>query len=493
MLRGLRRMSLRPTITPAVKKEGVNLSLGVMSKHREIVILFLADFFTICLGWPVYFLFRVRSGVIDVGAEPDFWVPMLAVYLFWCILFFAVGLYRPWYAASRFDELTLIFKTITMGSLIVFFLVFLDDAGKPTGTNARLLIAAYWVIMLVSVSSGRMLLRSLQRQMLIAGIGVHNTLIVGSSERSRELFDEVEKYPALGYKIVGFVGLGGRKQVQHHRHLPVLGGLDDLPGLLDRQGIKEVLIALDRADRDRLLHIVEQCNGHRVGLKIVPDLYDLVSGMARTNQIYGFPLIEISPQLMPPWEESTKRLLDIASSAIVLAVGLPLWLLIALAIKIDSHGPVLYRQERVGKDGVCFKIVKFRSMRSDAEQKGPQWAGKKDPRVTRLGKVLRQLHLDEFPQMMNVLKRDMSLIGPRPERPVFVEKLSKEIPLYTRRLRVRPGITGWAQVRHAYDETIDDVRKKVQYDLFYIENMSLRMDLKIALNTIYHILLGRGR
>jgi exopolysaccharide biosynthesis polyprenyl glycosylphosphotransferase len=292
---------------------------------------------------------------------------------------------------------------------------------------------------------------------------------------------------------VGFVGLDRRRAGQRYRKIPVMGGIDDLTGVIEREDVREVLVALDSADHDRLLDIIGKCNGHKVSIKIMPDLYDIISGQARTNQIYGFPLIEITPQLMPPWEEATKRLIDVVVSALVLIVGLPLWLLVAVVIKLDSRGPALYRQERVGKDGAPFNIIKFRSMQKDAERKGPQWAGHRDPRVTRCGKILRQLHLDEIPQMINILKGDMSLIGPRPERPVFVQKLLQEIPLYHRRLKVRPGLTGWAQVKHKYDETIDDVKKKVQYDLFYIENMSLRMDFKIILNTAYHVLLGRGR
>ncbi|MEW6510901.1 MAG: sugar transferase [Bacteroidota bacterium] len=482
-----------------------------MSNRREILVLFITDLITISLGWTAYYLFRVRSGIIDLSAEPDFLAPMIAITLFWLLLFFIVGLYRPWYAASRIDELTLLLKTITLGSLLLFFAIFVDDAGKPTGTNARVLIAAYWAIMLVSVSSGRMVLRSIQRRMLIAGIGVHNTLIVGSPARARELFEQVIKYPALGYKVVGFVGVDHRqsdwktdarsrspKGKQNRRtpqetKIPVMGGIDDLPDLLTDEQIREVLIALDTSDHELLLEVIAKCSGHNVGIKITPDLYDIISGQARTNQIYGFPLIEITPQLMPPWEESTKRLIDVAISSFVLLAGSPLWVLIALAIKIDSAGPILYRQVRVGKDAIPFDMLKFRSMKHNAEELGPQWAGKKDPRVTRVGKLLRQLHLDEIPQMLNVLKGDMSIIGPRPERPVFVQQLSQEIPLYMRRLRVRPGITGWAQVKHKYDESVDDVKRKVQYDLFYIENMSLRMDFKIILNTLYHVLLGRGR
>jgi exopolysaccharide biosynthesis polyprenyl glycosylphosphotransferase len=195
---------------------------------------------------------------------------------------------------------------------------------------------------------------------------------------------------------------------------------------------------------------------------------------------------------MKPWEEGAKRLIDLAVAALVLVVGLPVWLLIALAIKLDSRGPALYRQERVGMDGRHFRIIKFRSMVADAEKAGPQWAARIDPRITAVGRILRKLHLDEIPQVWNVLRGEMSLVGPRPERPVFVEELSREIPLYPRRLRVRPGVTGWAQVKHKYDESIEDVRKKVQYDLYYIENMSLRMDMKIIFSTISHMLMWKG-
>jgi exopolysaccharide biosynthesis polyprenyl glycosylphosphotransferase len=335
-----------------------------------------------------------------------------------------------------------------------------------------------------------MTIRSVQRRMLIRGIGVHKALIVGSPAKATELFHEVEKYPALGYRVLGFASLDRNGSAVNG--LPLLGTTDELDNLIPRHDVKDVLIALDSSDHHRLLHVVEKCSAHNVGLKIIPDLYDIISGQARTNQIYGFPLIEISPQLISPWEELLKRLFDMAFSAGVLIVGLPLWLLIALLIKLESSGPVLYRQERVGKSGKLFNILKFRSMQQDAEAGGPQWADRQDPRVTRVGKWLRKLHLDEIPQMWNVLKGDMSLVGPRPERPVFVEQLTKEIPLYIRRMNVRPGITGWAQVKHKYDESIEDVRRKVQYDLFYIENMSLRMDLKIILSTISRVFLGRG-
>jgi exopolysaccharide biosynthesis polyprenyl glycosylphosphotransferase len=466
-----------------------------MGVTRARLILFVTDAITISLTWIAYYAIRVWSGWLPLAIIPDLWAPMVFVTVFWQILFLLVGLYRPWYAASRFDELTLLFKTSILGCLILFFVIMFDDEGATVGPSVRVLMLVYWAILLPFVGSGRLLLRSIQRRLLIAGIGGHHALIVGSGARSRELYSQVLLYPAMGYRVVGFVRIekGDRRRVSRWDHgVRVLGGIDDLPAVIQRENIKEVLIALDSKDHNRLLDIVAKCSGHPVGLKIVPDLYDIISGQARTNQIYGFPLIAISPQIMPPWEEVMKRVIDVSASAVTLVLGAPLWLLIAGVIKLESRGPVLYRQERVGRDGEHFDIIKFRSMRADAEKQGAQWAQKRDPRVTRVGYWLRRLHLDEFPQLWNVMRGHMSLVGPRPERPVFVERLAKEIPLYKRRLKVRPGITGWAQVKHKYDETIDDVKKKVQYDLFYIENMSLRMDFKIMLSTVYHMLLGRG-
>ena len=463
-----------------------------MQKRKEVIILLIADALMICGAWHVYFLLRVRSGLVPMSGEPEFWAPMIFIYLFWLLTFWIVGLYRPWYAASRLDELALIFKTSIFGCAFLFFAIFVDDEGQSPGVNARMMIAAYWAIVLVAVSTGRMVLRGLQRRLLIAGIGARNTIIIGDAKRSRKLYHDVRRFPALGYRISGFVRPERRTRERKYEGVPVFGSVGDLPRILRDHEIREVLIALDSGDHERLVHVIAQCSAFNVGLKIVPDLYDIISGQARTNQIYGFPLIEISTQLMPPWEEATKRIIDVVTSAIVLLIGLPIWLLVALAVKIESRGPVFYRQERMGRDGEPFKIIKFRSMRRDAEQGGAQWARKKDPRVTRVGFILRKLHIDEFPQALNVLKGEMSLVGPRPERPVFVEKLSKEIPLYRRRLKVRPGITGWAQVKHKYDESIEDVRKKVEYDLYYIENMSLRMDFKIIINTLSHMLLWRG-
>jgi exopolysaccharide biosynthesis polyprenyl glycosylphosphotransferase len=472
-----------------------------MPKSIERILLVISDFIAIHATFFCWVLLRSRLGYAVQLTLQDLLVVSFILYLYWILLFFFFGLYRSWYAQSRFDEFVALLKAISLGVVIIFLLTMdlRQDIENPFPLS-RLMIFSYWLMMVLFTGAGRMYLRTVQRKFLERGIGLRNAIIVGDGPKAVDLFEQVKRYPALGYRALGVVTFGesdpaGKPDVRSAgTTVPRLGSASELDQLIRKYDVQEVLIALEEDKRQRVIDIIGMCNGLDVNLKIAPDLYDIVVGQVRTNQIYGFPLIEIFPEIMPLWERRVKRLIDIIVSLIVIIGFFPIWVLVAVAIKLDSPGPVFYTQERVGRHGTIFKIIKFRSMYQDAEARtGPVWAGKKDPRVTRVGRILRKLRIDEFPQFINVLKGEMSLVGPRPERPYFVEKLKKEIPYYSRRLRVRPGITGWAQIKHEYDQSLDDVRKKVQYDLYYIENMSLRMDLKIILSTIYTVLTGKGQ
>lgn len=468
-----------------------------MYQKVEKTLLFFSDFISINLAFFFWAWLRKEFGFF---AESNFFVLSqlsLIIFIYWFFLFLFFGLYRTWYAQSRIDEMINIFKTVSVGVLLIFLITFdLERDLSSPPTISRMFIVNYWLLLLLFITSTRLVFRTFQRFLLSAGLGARRTLIIGWGEKSWRLFDEIQKYPALGYQVVGFVSEQNSMNInsKYYKQVPLLGTIERVKNIIQENQVQEVIFSLEGNSKNRVLELVDQCNGFPVNFKIIPDLYDIVVGQVRTNQIYGFPLIDILPQYMPLWEQRMKRLMDVTISLFILLTFSPIWLLIALAIKLDSKGPIFYKQQRVGKNGNIFTIYKFRSMIHNAESvTGPRWAEPDDPRITRVGKIIRKLHLDEIPQFINVLKGEMSLIGPRPERPYFVEKFKNIIPFYTCRLRVQPGITGWAQIKGKYDDSIENVKTKLQYDLFYLENMSLRMDLKILLNTIYVMLTGKGQ
>jgi exopolysaccharide biosynthesis polyprenyl glycosylphosphotransferase len=461
-------------------------------KRAETEILLFMDFFSLSFANSFYYYFRVRSGFFRVITIPDFWGPVIVLTLFLMSLYWLWGLYKFSYLDSRLDETIAVGKASTLGVLLLFFLIFFDDASSGRVPHVRALVIFYECFIVLFVGGTRIAFRTFQKKLLLKGIGLRSAIIVGSGERACSVFNLANKYRSLGYKPIGFVGVSedsGTSKLP----APLLSDVSRLNDVISTVKATEVIIALEENEKGSLNNIISAINGADVSIKIVPDLYDSIAGQAHATPLRGFPLIDVVPQLMPPWQMTTKRIIDVAVSSLALVFGFPIWIVIAMLIKFDSKGPVIYKQERVGKDGHIFTLYKFRSMCKDAEQKtGPVWALKNDPRVTRVGRFLRKTHLDEVPQFFNVLKGEMSLVGPRPEREYFVEKLSKEIPLYKRRLKVKPGLTGLSRVKYKYDESVEDVKIDLQYDLFYIENMSLRLDFQILFQTIFHVLLGKG-
>ena len=503
-----------------------------MARKAELIALLVSDAVALILAYLVFQAARTEWGWLDTLADLSvFALPSIGVLCaFWFVLFLFAGMYRERHAASRFDEFVTLVKVVAVGTLLLFFLLFLD---RLDPLAARKGILVYWLCVASFVAVGRFAVRSVQKALILRGYGVHKAVIVGWSTQVEELYQEVARYPAAGLKVVGAV----RLQPEPLAELALAGTADAylyggdgpagngasgggpagglsgdgapyfnsnglstavhsiaaLPGLIDRLGVQDVLIALGPGDHAYLDEVLRVCDGRSVALKLVPDFYAVIGGMARTEHMYGLPLIEVLPEPIPAWERHTKRILDVVVSATVLIAGMPLWLAVAALVTFTSPGPVIYRQTRTGRHGKPFTMYKFRTMENDAERlTGPVWARKGDSRYTPVGCRLRALRLDEIPQLWNVLKGEMSLVGPRPERPYFVDKLAREIPLYSRRHRVQPGITGLAQVKWRYDQDLEDVRQKLKYDLFYIENMSLRMDFQVLLQTIRTTLTQQG-
>jgi len=485
-----------------------------MPPRLERLLLVVADFLAVNLATAVLLWMKFMGGRLatveaswlarhpEATAGPPFSFA-LGFYLFdalpalslcWLLLFLFYGLYRHDQSLSRLDEVIAVFKVVTLGCLLLFIATF----DLHTGFSfTRALIVSYWLAVMGLVAGGRIGLRSLQRRLVSSGIGRRHALIVGCDTRGERLLQELRLSPAQGYEVAGFVRARGEEPREEVGGLPVLGEIDDLPAIAARAHTETVLIALRSNSHEEILEIVAAGQGHLLTYSITPDLYDIVTGHVRTNQIHGVPLMELRPQLMAPWEAAAKRLIDVSVSLLVLAGLSPLWALIAAAIKVESRGPILFRQDRVGKGGRRFAMYKFRSMRQDAEDRtGPVWVSGDDPRVTRVGRLLRALHLDEVPQCLNFLKGNMSLVGPRPERPFFVERFREEIPFYMRRFNVTPGLLGWAQSKHEFDLSSKDVvgiaAERLEYDLYYIENASLTLDFKIMLQTVWFVLAGKS-
>ena len=353
----------------------------------------------------------------------------------------------------------------------------------------------YGLIFASALLVNRFIIHSVQKLLLMKNFGLTDSIILGVNRRGLDLYNTLQSHSHHGINVIGFIkGYDDPDNFDDNLPLPVLGHESKVHKIINEHNVNDLIIALDKPTSERVLDTIVNINGSPVSLKVVPDMYEVVMGMARTDQLVGVPLIDINLNIDTFYSKRLKRGLDIFLSLMGLVLIFPLWLLIMITIKVDSKGPIFYKQERCGKNKKYFNIIKFRSMILDAEDKtGPVWSDLEDKRITRVGKFLRRLHLDETPQLINIIKGEMSIVGPRPERPYFIEKLIKEYPFYQRRLKIRPGITGWAQIKQPFDTTVKDVRQKLKFDFYYIENLSFRLDIKIIINTIWVVFWGHSR
>jgi len=409
---------------------------------------------------------------------------------FWWIVFAASGAYRLHWDRSWGDELRLVAKPVTTGFVILFFATFLIS---PSASIGRWIIIFYYLTLIVLVFLSRGASRLLERRMARIGLLCRNAVIVGIGAAAQRLSDHLAANPALGYRILGFIDPLRGDDPRSVGEEEILGRASELEEILQDRPVDELLVTIASNFHDDILTLLLPAAVAGVRVKIVPDIFDAVAGHVHHTQIFGQPLMELLPERLSFWQKLVKTMIDYLLSVLVITAGLPVWLLTALVVRLDSRGPVFYRQERVGKGGEVFRVFKFRSMVQDAEKhSGPVWAGKNDSRITRVGHLLRRSRLDEIPQFLNVLAGDMSIVGPRPERPAFVDELRKIYPFYMKRLTIKPGITGWAQVKLEYDTDLESVADKLKYDFFYIENQSIFLDLEILARTLKVVITGAG-
>lgn len=465
------------------------------STHSQIILQVISDTIAILLTFVLQYLLRFELGIFSTSVKPNLIIIGLAFLFilgYWLSLFFLSGTYKNWYERSPFDEMFSMIRINTIGSVFIVLFVFFDSVSP----KVRLLFLFYFLAQSFFTVLGRFVVRRIQIRLRAKRIIQTPTIIIGNGSRAYDFARKTEIARNWGYLTLGIVVVDDTDIEEINalgRKFEILGHFSNLDEILNHYRPEEVIIATDKHDHERMLKIVEQCTDYNIRVKIEPDLYDIFTGQAKTHNLYGIPLIEIHTQLLKPWQEATKRIFDIVFSLVFLLLTLPISLIAALAIKLDSPGPIFFTQPRVGLDGRVFNVYKFRSM-THRKQKHEDWTQKNDPRVTKVGKFIRKTHIDEFPQFLNVLLGHMSVVGPRPEQPKLVEQFSQTVPHFKRRLKVRPGITGWWQVVYEpHQLTFDHIEEKLKKDFYYIENMSLQLDFEIIIRTVWRVIKGDGQ
>jgi exopolysaccharide biosynthesis polyprenyl glycosylphosphotransferase len=425
---------------------------------------------------------------VVIGPFWEFW-PLPTVYSVVLIgVFFTQRMYQRRRPVSHLDEF---FKIVVYNLFSMLLTVAFLTLTLPDFEYRRPLILIAVVINILLATLLRAIHAQVQWLAQARGVGDDRVLVIGTGEVGQMLMQKILQNRKLGYHVTGFIDSG--KNVRHQKVMgvPVLGTLVDIPAVIERYVIDEVVIGLPESSHQELVGIISLCEREKVGIRVFPDVFQIMASEVGIGDLGGLPLLTMRDVALQGWKLTLKRSMDVVLSAIALVLMSPFLLLAALLVKLDSPGPIFYIQERMGLDARPFKMIKFRSMRMDAETGGPGWTTPDDPRRTKLGSLLRRFNIDELPQLINVLIGDMSLVGPRPERPVYVEQFRQSIPRYMDRHREKAGITGWAQVNGLRGDT--SIIERTKYDLWYIENWSLALDIKIMIRTIVQWVFGTNR
>lgn len=465
-----------------------------MVKKDSIKYLFLFfDYLSALTSWSVFYYFRkTQIEHIQFEFSEKFYLGLLVIPLLWVSGYWIFGSYDNVYRKYRMQVLAKTFMSSLIGTLLVFFVFILDDSITVYSDYYLSFIVLFGLQFILTFTARIILTTNIVKRIHQKKIGF-NSLIIGGNNKAYETYLEINDGKNYGGNIfLGYIRVNGKDTILKE-YIPELGVVSDLHKAIQDNDIEEVIIAVESADHKVLETLLNELEGYDLIIKIIPDTYDILSNKVKTNNIFGTPFMELKTDIMPKWQKRIKRGLDVTFSLIAIALLSPAYIIIPILIKSGSKGKVVFKQKRIGLHGNEFEILKFRTMKENSEKNGPQLSSENDKRITKVGKFLRKTRLDEIPQFFNVLKKEMSIVGPRPERQYFIDKIVQEAPHFKHIHKVVPGITSWGQVKYGYAENVEEMVQRLKYDILYIKNQSLALDLKILLYTVIIVLQRKGK
>ena len=465
-----------------------------MKKSKQAGKYILSDFISASVAWLLFNILRYEVFAIDEGADslldylqyPGVLGGQVVIPLFWLVLYYFSGYYNKPFGKSRLTELFSTFITVLIGTVFVFFALLLDDIPRSIDIYYKLFFGMFGLQFFITYIPRLLITQSGMRKIKNREWAM-KVLIIGAGGKAVRIAHDLYR---LGYDICGFVSEDERTPVKADRN-QVLGTVEDIPVLMEKENVDEIVLAVESKNNKALLGILYSLYRYKRPIKVLADRFNMLSKI-QLRTIRGIPLVDVTDNNFSPAEQNIKLFLDKVCSVVALLLLSPLFAYIAWRVKKDSPGPVFFRQERIGYLGQPFWMYKFRTMNVNAEENGPSLSSEDDLRVTPFGRIMRKYRLDELPQFWNVLKGDMSLVGPRPERKYFIDEIVKTAPYYYLLHNVRPGITSLGMVKYGYAASVDKMVERMEYDILYYENMSLTLDLTILIYTVKTVITGKG-